>query len=557
MVEIVARGTTPVLPGEAYRGARSRLLRLLRELGLPETLALQTASRFSALYRSLPAGSSLGIEVGEAPFHLELRLRLRPLPGASVDPSPLGACFTVIENADPAPGEVVLCRRLPVTGRLAVQRCRTILEERTAEELAHDVSDATVRLRDTRNVLVGVQQELTIAADIQRQMLVSERELNRLTPGLDVAALMIPSKGVGGDLYDCIPIGDSRYLLCIGDVSGKGVPAALMMSTCLTLLRAYAEILESPATIMARINQRMSHGNDNCGFTTLLIGILDALNGQFRYCNAGHNPALVLRQNGDVEALRPVHGVAVGIQEGLVYGEDSLTLAEGETLLAYTDGANETFNPQHERFGLERMIRFFQGTSTASTPRLMRRFIRQLRDFGGDEPQHDDITLLAVRRLPWKHPNPEAELHISIGNQVSELAVIRDAVTPWCQQHHVPPTSRRRLQVVLDELMGNAIRHGLVGMGREAQLTLDLGRKGHQLRILLQDNGPPFNLLEVPSPDFDTDLEARPIGGLGLHLVRQMVTSTRYRRQDGSNTIELLMDLTQAPVPSPRGSGPD
>jgi len=73
----------------------------------------------------------------------------------------------------------------------------------------------------------------------------------------------------------------------------------------------------------------------------------------------------------------------------------------------------------------------------------------------------------------------------------------------------------------------------------------------------LRDNGPPFNLLEVPSPDFDTDLEARPIGGLGLHLVRQMVTSTRYRRQDGSNTIELLMDLTQAPVPSPRGSGPD
>ncbi len=552
MVEIVAQGTSAVLPGEAYRGARSRLLKLLRELGQPEALALQTTSRFSALYRSLPTGSSIGVEVGEAPGHLELHLRLRPTSGGPIDLSPLGPHFTLMETSETVPGEIALCRRLPVKSQLAITRCRAILNERTAEELALDVSDATVRLRDTRNVLDGVQQELTIAADIQRQMLVSERELNKLTPGLDVAAMMIPSKGVGGDLYDCIPIGDSRYLLCIGDVSGKGVPAALMMSTCLTLLRAYAEILESPAAIMARINQRMSRGNDNCGFTTLLIGILDALNGEFRYCNAGHNPALVLRQNGDVETLKNVHGVAVGILEGGLYGEDSLILAEGETLLAYTDGANETFNHQRERFGLDRMISFFQGTSADSTPRLMRRFIRHLRDFGANEPQHDDITILAVRRLPWNHPKPEGQLSISIGNQVTDLTLIRTAVTTWCQEHHVPKPSHRRLQVILDELMGNAIHHGLVGMDREAVLKLDLSRQGQQLRILLQDNGPPFNLLEVPPPALESDLEARPIGGLGLHLVRQLVTSTRYQRREGMNTIELLLDLDQTPGPSPR-----
>ena len=94
MVEIVAQGTSAVLPGEAYRGARSRLLKLLRELGQPEALALQTTSRFSALYRSLPTGSSIGVEVGEAPGHLELHLRLRPTSGGPIDLSPLGPHFT-------------------------------------------------------------------------------------------------------------------------------------------------------------------------------------------------------------------------------------------------------------------------------------------------------------------------------------------------------------------------------------------------------------------------------------------------------------------------------
>jgi len=131
-------------------------------------------------------------------------------------------------------------------------------------------------------------------------MLVSERELNQRCLGLDVGALMVPSKEVGGDLYDCIPLGNERYCLCVGDVSGKGVPASLTMSTCLTLVRSYAETLNSPSEMMGRINQRLSHNNESCTFTTLVIGILDGITGELKFCNAGHNPTFILSDSGDI-----------------------------------------------------------------------------------------------------------------------------------------------------------------------------------------------------------------------------------------------------------------
>jgi len=217
-----------------------------------------------------------------------------------------------------------------------------------------ELSSQVVQAMESERLATRLQQELSLADGIQRRMLCNAEEVNRQTPELDVSALMLTSKEVGGDLYDWIPMGGHRYCFCIGDVSGKGVPAALLMSTCLSLLRAYVEVFDSPSAIMRRINQRLCHNNENCSFTTLLIGIIDARSGDFSYCNAGHNPSLIQRADGNVEALTSVHGPALGILEGATYGENQARLDQDDRLVAYTDGANETFNRRNERYGLQR-----------------------------------------------------------------------------------------------------------------------------------------------------------------------------------------------------------
>ena len=240
-----------------------------------------------------------------------------------------------------------------------------------------------------------------MAARIQQELLVPGDQLDALVDQLRVGAAMVASRSVGGDLYDAIRVRDDFLLFCVGDVSGKGMPAALLMSTCLSLLRSYAEALDSPSAIMRRINQRLSHNNDDCAFTTLVIGVINHRSGEMRYCNAGHNPMLLHRPGGPTEVLRTVHGPALGVREGVVYSEGRLFLEPEALLLAYSDGVSEMFNDHGQRFGLQRLIacldRWCQGQD-GHPHQLLESIQADLHGFACGEPAHDDITLLALRR---------------------------------------------------------------------------------------------------------------------------------------------------------------
>ena len=271
------------------------------------------------------------------------------------------------------------------------------LRERQASA-EQDVAQRTAELRQTNNRL---EQEGTMAARIQQELLVPGDQLDALVDQLRVGAAMVASRSVGGDLYDAIRVRDDFLLFCVGDVSGKGMPAALLMSTCLSLLRSYAEALDSPSAIMRRINQRLSHNNDDCAFTTLVIGVINHRSGEMRYCNAGHNPMLLHRPGGPTEVLRTVHGPALGVREGVVYSEGRLFLEPEALLLAYSDGVSEMFNDHGQRFGLQRLIacldRWCQGQD-GHPHQLLESIQADLHGFACGEPAHDDITLLALRR---------------------------------------------------------------------------------------------------------------------------------------------------------------
>lgn len=272
------------------------------------------------------------------------------------------------------------------------------LQERQASA-EEDVARRTAELRQTNSLL---EEEGTMAACIQQELLVPGDQLDALAPDLQVAAQMVASRSVGGDLYDVIGLRDDFLLFCVGDVSGKGMPAALLMSTCLSLLRSYAEALDSPSAIMRRINQRLADNNDDCAFTTLVIGVINHRNGEMRYCNAGHNPMLLHRPGLPTEVLRTVHGPALGVRAGVVYSEGRLFLAPDDLLLAYSDGASEIFSRDGQRFGLQRLIASLDRWNDQRGGHpwgLVHALLADLRTFAAGEPAHDDITLLAMRRV--------------------------------------------------------------------------------------------------------------------------------------------------------------
>ena len=409
---------------------------------------------------------------------------------------------------------------------------------RHQEEVEGEIRHRTKQLQQANEQL---HEELNRAAALQSAMLIQPHELAGISDALDAAVRLVPSKEVAGDLYDAIPMGSNRVCFCIGDVSGKGLPAALLMSTCLSLLRTYVELLDSPAEIMRRINHHLCEANDDCAFTTLLIAVYHARSGDLWYCNAGHNPAVIRRCNRALEPLDQVHGPALGVSGTVVYGESLVNLAEGDLVLAYTDGANETFNGQRQRFGIERLYTHLSQHTGDASNQLLETLLHELNDFASGEPPHDDTTLLAFRRQSREENDGKSDpiLSLRVTNRIAGVAEAIEQVKAYGRDHAIPTKQLRNLLVVVDELLNNIIAYGCTHLGDEAEIGLQLIQRDQRLVLVLHDNGIAFDPIARLSPDIASESEERRIGGLGIHLVRNLTTASRYRREDGVNWLTL------------------
>jgi serine phosphatase RsbU (regulator of sigma subunit) len=237
-----------------------------------------------------------------------------------------------------------------------------------------------------------IEQELQVAQLIQRQFL--PRELPEL-PGWHVAAYYQPAKEVGGDFYDFIELPDGLVGLVCGDVTGKGVPAALVMATTHSILRGDASQLVSPGKVLERANRLLLNDIPPQMFVTCLYGILDPATGRLHYANAGHNPPYVHTRDGVVE-LRAT-GMPLGLMPGMTYEEKETTLGPGDTLLLHSDGLAEAHDPERKMFGFPRLAALVAGCPGGQE--LIDRLLSELGGFTGPGwEQEDDITLVAVQR---------------------------------------------------------------------------------------------------------------------------------------------------------------
>ncbi len=238
-----------------------------------------------------------------------------------------------------------------------------------------------------------LEQEMTIARDIQMELL--PRTFPRI-PGLDIFAFTVPARHVGGDCYDVIDVGDGRLAVTIGDVSGKGTPAAILMANVQAAVRALSESGLAAGELITRVNRLVHKFTEESAFITFFYCVLDTRTGDLCYVNAGHNPPCVFRADGSKEYLDR-GGLVIGIMPGAEYEEGQTALGPGDDLVLYTDGITEAANADDEMFGEERLEALLLEHRHRSAREIEEHVYSGVRDFVGTAAQSDDLTMVVVK----------------------------------------------------------------------------------------------------------------------------------------------------------------
>ncbi len=246
----------------------------------------------------------------------------------------------------------------------------------------------------------AMEGELQNAREVQRVLLPQE---DPVVPGFRISGTNVPARIISGDYYDYLSLAGGRQGIAIADVSGKGVPAGLLMAMCRSALRSVAPSLDSPSAVLAAVNRQLFPDIREDMFISMAYMVLDPADGRVLMSRAGHDPALWYRkQGGVVETLRPP-GLALGVDEGAVFErvtrDEALVLAPGDCVLLYTDGVREAVGDGDEEFGMERLSAAFRAAAPLGAEGVVQRVQEELRRFTGEgRPQMDDITIVAVER---------------------------------------------------------------------------------------------------------------------------------------------------------------
>lgn len=239
--------------------------------------------------------------------------------------------------------------------------------------------------------------DLRVAREIQMGMIPQDFSALEKAFGVELAAALEPAREVGGDLYGAFPGVAGRMVLLIGDVSGKGIPAALFMVRASSLARLLGRDIAEPERILARLNDELSADNPSGMFVTMLCAVFDPATGRVALANAGHNRPVVLHAGVQPRWAVEHLGTALGFEPDLVFARTDLTLQAGDALVLYTDGVNEAFNPQAECYGNERLLRDLAPLAGQAGPAVIAGLLWQVRAFAAGAPQSDDIAMLVLR----------------------------------------------------------------------------------------------------------------------------------------------------------------
>ena len=395
--------------------------------------------------------------------------------------------------------------------------------------------EAEVRARER------LEQEMRVAQLIQQQFL--PKQLPELS-GWTVAAYYHAAREVGGDFYDFIELPGGNIGLVVGDVTGHGVPAALVMATTRSILRGDAPRLVSPSAVLARANELLYGDIPPNMFVTCLYAVLEPITGRLRYANAGHDLPYVRGVSpyapgeASVRELKAT-GMPLGLMSGMVYDEKEAFLAPGETLLLHSDGIAEAHDPQRNMFGFPRMRDVvFQNPGGQA---LIDALLTDLARFTGPEwEQEDDITLVTLARSEGagrERVLDRFELTSVSGNERQALERVAASI------RGVGLTARRleRLKTAVAEATMNAIEHGNRGQP-DLPVLVVVSMSDRQIVVRITDQGGGREIPTATTPDLEAKLAGlQKPRGWGLFLIKNMVDDLRVSSDKEHHTVELVM----------------
>ena len=414
------------------------------------------------------------------------------------------------------------------------------------------------KLQKTSKEKARIDSELRIASSIQLEMLPSQQPTANSQEPVAIYGTLLPAREVGGDLFDYY-IRDEKLFFCIGDVSGKGVPSAMLMAVTHTWFRAASTRQHNPAHIMQAINEALCEGNESNMFVTMFIGILDLPTGRLCYCNAGHDAPVILSEKlkvisdkfltpegmseqSSLAAALPVNAnLPVGVFSDFTYEMQETTLENGSTLFLYTDGLTEARNRQHQLFGADRMMKMLAGAADLSPQELIATTVREVQDFSNGTEQSDDLTLLAIRYLPKTFESNFSE-QLTLKNDVRQVVQLSHFMKSVAERLELEPSLAKQLRLAVEEAVVNVMDYAYP-KDTEGDVTIKVMSDGHWLRIQIIDSGVAFDPTAKEKTDITLSAEERQIGGLGILLVRELMDTINYERIHGQNILTLTKRL--------------
>ncbi|WP_449134579.1 ATP-binding SpoIIE family protein phosphatase [Senegalimassilia anaerobia] len=406
------------------------------------------------------------------------------------------------------------------------------------------------------------RQRTATELDVARQIQMSAvpHDFDSLTErfALDIAGFMRPAREVGGDFYDVFEVGERGVAFVIGDVSGKGVPAALFMMRAQSLLRQYLLETDDLGTAFTLANRQLCERNDAMLFVAAFACVVDTATGEVRYANAGHNPP-VLKQNGKLGYLACRPGLVLGAMDVVKYREGSFACSPGEGLLLYTDGVSEAANAAEELYGEERLLETLaridasggegvpvgsdvqapdvaaaaSAAAASSAQAAVNSLVASVDAFAGEAPQADDITMLAFR---WNLPVQR----LTLPADDAELDSLFAFLEPICEGEGRTPKMMAQMMLVCEEVFVNICHYGFPD--GQPRLPVDIeaavDERAGCLHLVFSDQGIAYDPLSHNAKKVDPADEQRK-GGLGILLMRKYMDDLRYTRADGRNILRM------------------
>lgn len=411
----------------------------------------------------------------------------------------------------------------------------------TFENMQQSLVKYIDELKSTTSQKVSFERELKIASGIQMGMLPKDFPTSRERDDVQLYASLTPAREVGGDLFDFY-FRDEKLFFCIGDVAGKGVPASLFMAVTRSVFRTISARESMPDRIIASLNATIIDMNESNMFVTLFVGVLDLPTGRLRYCNAGHDAPLLV--GAGMGPLACDSNIPVGVIPSWKFTLQETRIFTGTTIFLFTDGLTEAENANHEQFQLERITEVAEQSlerQEQNPKQLIDQMTTAVHQFVGDAEQSDDLTMMAIQYIKLQS-DVRIRRSIVLPNNVQATPRLAAFVEEMCEAVGFGPSDTTMINLAVEEAVVNVMKYAYPP-DTKGDVTIEAVSNDVRLKFTIIDSGAPFD--PTVQSQVDTTLSAmeRPIGGLGIHLVRQIMDSINYERMDNLNVLTLRKKL--------------